>query len=425
MRLSLLLAFTLTAGSAAAQQAATPVTPDARFDAWIGCWRLEDDLSGGGARMCIIPEKNGVRLQTIAGTNLGIDELVIPDGVEHPISDADCKGTERGEWSRDGLRLFRTTDVTCGKEPARTVRSLSFMANGSAWIHVQHVTSADATAKVRVQRYRRATNQKLADGRQAPQPSAAVLSASGVVDYRWSTEDIIEASGKVPAEGLQAALTEVKQPFDVNRKTLLALGKADVAPEVIDLMIALTYPDKFTVSTQGGPVSPMGISTGTGWFDPFMAPIMTGAYFDCYTPYGYGYRTYYSMCPSYYSPYMYSYFGPGYYPYYNGGYYGWINVNPVPPINGGGTVEPPPPGRVIAGHGYTQIRNREPEPAPRVSGGNGGNGSATGWSGNSGGGNVSSQGFSSGSSSGGSGGSSSGGDSGARIAVPKGPGGGR
>jgi hypothetical protein len=128
------------------------------------------------------------------------------------------------------------------------------------------------------------------------------------------------------------------------------------------------------------------------------------------------------MCSSYYSPYMYSYLGPGYYPYYGGGYYGWVNVNPVPPINGGGTVEVPPAGRVIAGHGYTQIRNREPEPAPRI-GSSSGNGSAAGWSGNnSGGGSVSSQGFSSGSS-GSSGGSSSGGDSGARIAVPKGGGG--
>jgi len=422
MRMSLLLAFTLTAGSAVAQQAASPVSVvDDRFATWIGCWRLEDDLVGNGARMCITPEKNGVRMQTIAGTNRGIDELVIPDGTAHPVSDAECKGTERGEWSQDGLRLFRTTDVTCGNEPARTVRSLSFMANGSSWIHVQHVTSADATANVRVQRYRRATNQSLADGTKAPQPTAAALAASGYNDYRWSNDDIIEASHKVPAEGLQAALTEVKQPFEVNRKTLMALSKAQVAPEVIDLMIALTYPDKFTVSHQGGGGAPLGISTGTGWFDPFMSPVAGGMYADCFTPYGYGYRTYYSMCSSYYSPYMYSYFGPGYYPYYGGGGYGWVNVNPLPPINGGGgSVEVPPAGRVIAGHGYTQIRNREPEPAPRVS--SGANGTAAGWSGNNSGGNVSSQGFSSGSSSS-SGGSSSGGDSGARIAVPKGGGG--
>ena len=104
----------LSAGSAFAQQAQQPPV-DARFAGWLGCWRLDDDLSGTGARMCITPEKNGVRLQTIVGTNKGIDELVIPDGVSRPISDAECKGTEQSEWSKDGARIFRTTSVTCGK----------------------------------------------------------------------------------------------------------------------------------------------------------------------------------------------------------------------------------------------------------------------------------------------------------------------
>ena len=60
--------------------------------------------------MCITPEKSGVRLQTIVGTNKGIDELVIADGVSRPIADAECKGTEQAEWSSDGARIFRTTE---------------------------------------------------------------------------------------------------------------------------------------------------------------------------------------------------------------------------------------------------------------------------------------------------------------------------
>jgi len=93
-------ALLLTAAPAFAQQpaaarAATPaVQVDSRFASWLGCWRLDDDLAGTGARMCITPEKNGVRLQTVVGTNKGIDELVIPDGVARPITDAECKGTE-------------------------------------------------------------------------------------------------------------------------------------------------------------------------------------------------------------------------------------------------------------------------------------------------------------------------------------------
>src|SRR5215210_3065335 len=121
------LALTLTASSAFAQQPAAPAasTPqlDARFAAWIGCWRLDEDLAGTGARMCITPEKNGVRMQTVVGTTRGIDELVIPDAAAHAITDPECQGTERAEWSTDGARVFRATDVTCGNEPGRTIKS--------------------------------------------------------------------------------------------------------------------------------------------------------------------------------------------------------------------------------------------------------------------------------------------------------------
>ena len=422
-----LLALTLTASSAFAQQPATPaaapaVQVDARVNAWLGCWRLDDDLAGTGARMCITPEKDGVRLQTIVGTQRGIDEVVIPDGVPHPISDSDCKGTERAEWSKDGARLFRMTDVTCGKEAPRWVKSVAFMAPGPSWISVQYVSGTMTNTAVRVQRYRRAANQQLADGRKAQQPPADLTQRTTPEQTKWDVDDVIEASAKLPVEAVQASLTELRQPFDMNRKTLVALDEGGVDDTVIDLMIALTYPKRFVVKTAGGSSSTSGISTGSGWFDPLMSPMMMGSMMDCYSPYGYGYRSYYSMCGS-------SLYNYGIYPYngyyYNNGYYGNGGWVVVPPISGGdgGIVTPQPEGRVVNGRGYTQIHDRQSEPSPRVNSG-GGNGTAAGWSGNSGGG-VSSGGYSAGSSSSGSsgGGSTSSGDSGARMAVPKGGGG--
>jgi len=233
-----LLALTLTASSAFAQQPAPPtVTPavqvDPRFAAWLGCWRLDDDLAGTGARMCITPEKGGVRLQTVVGTQRGIDEVVIPDNVAHAIIDSDCKGTERAEWSKDGARLFRATEVACGKEAPRTINGVAFMAPGPSWLSVQYVTGTAANPAVRVQRYRRAANQQLADGTKAPQPPAELLArvASGT---KWDVADVIEASSKVPAEALQASLAELHQPFDVNKKTLVALDEGGVHEAVID-----------------------------------------------------------------------------------------------------------------------------------------------------------------------------------------------
>lgn len=410
------------------EQPATPAaTPnaavDARFASWLGCWRLNDDLAGTGARMCITPEKGGVRLQTVVGTNKGIDELVIPDGVSRPITDTECKGTEQATWSSDGARVFRSTDVTCGKEPARTIKTVAFLAPGPSWINVQHVSGAAASASVRVQRYRRAASQKLADGSTAQQPDTNTATRTTADQTRWSIEDVIEASAKMPAEAVQAALSEVHHGFDLNKRTLVALDEGGVQESVIDLMVALTYPKKFVVERRGGSSAPAGITTGTGWFDPFMPGGIATSALDCYSPFGYGYRSYYSMCGAgLYAPYGYNYYGfnnyygNGYYPYYGG----WVDVGQFPSVIGSTTpAEPQFEGRVVNGRGYTQIRNRESEPSPRISGG----GNGGGWSGSGGG--VSSGGYSAGSSSGGSsggGGSTGGGDSGARVAVPKGGG---
>ncbi len=412
--------------AAPAPRATAPAAQvDARFASWLGCWRLDDDLAGTGARMCITPEKNGVRLQTVVGTNKGIDELVVPDGVARQITDAECKGTEQAEWSSDGARVFRSTNVTCGKEPARTIKSVAFMAPGPSWISVQHVSGEAANTSVRVQRYRRAANQKLADGSTAQQPDTNAAMRTTQDQTRWSIEDVIEASAKLPAEVVQASLSEAHHGFDMNRKTLVLLDNGGVSDSVIDLMVALTYPSKFVVERRGASSAPAGITTGSGWFDPFMQGGLTGGINDCYSPYGYGYRSYYSMCGSrFYSPFGYNsygynsfaYGGYGYDQYYNG----WVNVGALPPMIGSGNpAVPQGEGRVVNGRGYTQIRNRESEPSPRsTSSGNGG-----GWGGGGGGG-ASSGGYSSGSSSSGSsgGGSSSGGDSGARTAVPKGGG---
>jgi uncharacterized membrane protein YgcG len=409
---TLVFTFAVISCLSMAQAATAQVNP--RLDNWLGCWRLEDDLAGTGARLCVTPEPDGVRLQTLVGTVKGADEVVIPDGAARPIADSECKGTERSEWSSDGQRVFRAIDVTCKNETPRAVKGVMFVARGPMLINVQHVTGGGTAAGVRVQRYRRAQNQTLADGSKAPQPRTA----SVTIDSTWSIEDVIEASKKLPPEALQGALADVRQKFNVNRRTLVALDDAGVPDSVIDLMVALTFPERFVVERVASS-APIGVTTGMSWYDPFMSPLLRDPFMSsCY-----GYRSYYSTCGYYYGYNTFSPYG-SIYPYYDNYYVpgGWVAVNPNNP---GGDVAPQPSGagRVVNGRGYTQIRERSPEPsAPRTS--NRGDGSAAGWSG-AGSGGVSSGGYSSGSSSGGSsGGGSSSGGGGDRVAVPRPPGGG-
>ena len=334
------LAVALAEADAQTNPAPAQTTPpsaqkvDARLNSWLGCWRLEDDLAGTGVRMCITPDQAGVRLQTIVGTQRGLDEFVIPDGVARPIADSECKGTERAEWSQDGLRVFRTTDVTCKNETPRTIKGVAFLAPGPAWINVQHITGTSATTGVRVQRYRRAINQNLADGTKAPQPSGTASATPTARDATWSIEDVIEASGKLPAEALQAALADVRHGFNMNKHTLVKLDDAGVPagdrshgrPDLPQALRGRAHRRQRAHRRvhRNGLVRPVHVADDDG-------PVA-----NCYSDRYYGYRSYYNMCGSYRTSSAYG----GYYPNY--GYFqpggGWVAVDPDAPPRHRATV---------------------------------------------------------------------------------------
>ncbi len=124
--------------------------------------------------------------------------------------------------------MFRTSEITCGKDAPRKLSSVSFLTRGPVLESIQFVETGGSQS-VRVQRYRRAIDQTLADGTPAPQASPRQsASAPAAVGVPWSVEDVIEASAKLPPDAVQAALTEGNHGFDLNRKSLLALSDAKV-----------------------------------------------------------------------------------------------------------------------------------------------------------------------------------------------------
>lgn len=433
MRMTMLLAFTLVTSAAYAQtdaQAPASTPPpqtqpkfeiDVRWAPWLGCWRAEDDFSATGTRLCITPETiTGVKMQNIVENVARTTETVIPDKVTRPVNDDSCRGTSRSEWSQNKQRLFRFTDVTCATEPPRKLAGVAFLLEGPILVDVQLADLSD-NKSVRVRRFVRSGNQKLPDGTFAPRSSDVRGSAFGAP---WTVDDVIEASGKLPADAVQAAISEANSGFRLDKTGLVAMDKAGVSPDVIDLMVALSYPKRFVVERATGPSSDAGFGDAFGWWDPFLSPMMPFSMMgrDCYSAYAYGpsyrcgaYYGYGSMF-GYLNPYSaYGYGGP-----YNGG---WVVVDSgsssIPPIVDTGNTGSAG-GRVVNGRGYTQIRNREPVPVPS-NGTAGYTGDTSSGSNTSGTNSTGSSGVSSGGYSGGGGGSSGGGE---RTAVPRPPGGG-
>jgi hypothetical protein len=411
------LALGLAAIPALGSAQAPPVDP--RWTPYLGCWQLQRESTGNpvadliavAARqaraaetqedvmICVTPapEPNAVSQQTVLNGNSVLDELVTADGTLRTGQDGSCRSTRQAEWSRSGRQLFSRGTVACEGQPERTISGLSLMMSGPTWLDVQMV-EVRGTRSVRVRRYAVSREQRrLARASSADSPAPM---------DRWTLDEVKDAASHVPAEVLQGALVEVGNKLPLNARRLVELDEAGVPGPVVDVMVALSFPEKFVIEKPTG--SNYGYSYGGGGgfggtLDPWLVASDL-AWLSMYSPFGYQYYGYYD-------------------PRYGTGWgNNWVTV--APPISG---VTPPddPAGRVVNGVGYTRVRPRDPE--PRVSGfvdrsGSGGSsgGSSSGGSGGSG---VTSGGYTSGGSSGGGGGASGGGSG--RTAVPRPPGGDR
>jgi hypothetical protein len=391
---------TLVAGIApvSAQQPA-PASADARWTAWLGCWqqleesvRDESLLTPGrrrgvptkGVVVCVTPAANsaGITLTTTIEKQVGLEEIIVADGTNRSIAEPGCTGSQRARWSENGRRLFAHADLSCADGTTRTISGLTMMAPGPAWVDIQVVNTAGQES-IRVRRYRRSPDQTYASSRLTGDQLAAAAAAAAREARSFSLDEVKEASMKVSPSAVEAALIETDAQFPLNAKRLQELDAAGVPDRVLDLMIALSFPDKFVVERRVSTSSSMpgsgGAIGGFGWMDAT-----------------------YDLFPYYYAP-----FGYGTWGRYDTYYYG-APVYAVDVVSS----EPRPSGegRVVDGLGYTRVRSRDPQPVNGagmvVADGTSGSSSSGGSSGNGG---VSSQGYSGG-----------GGDSG-RTAVPRPP----
>lgn len=387
---------------------------DPKWNAWLGCWELVIEnardasarpsparrtlpQSSGASRpqICVEPSGNGVTMTTRVANRDAIEQTIVADGADHPITDAECRGTQRAEWSSDGRKVYSKADLSCTADKGnRRVSGFSILGANGTWTDIQAV-DVSGQQTVRVRSYRRVS--------EVAQIGARLTHATPL-----TIDDVKEAADKVSARALEAALVETGSSFDLSGKDLIALQGAKVPGSVTDLMVALSYPDRFVVERRRADAA-----TGTAFADdPFFSAWAFG--YPTWFDYGFYSPLYGPYSPYYYSP-FYSYL-PWYYPpYYGGG--GVIIIGDGDGSGGGGGggggIQPSGRGRVVDGVGYTRVRPREAEPTPHASsGGSVSTASSSGGSSSSGGGgSVSSGGFSSG--------GSGGGDGGGRTAQPR------
>ena len=364
---------------------------DSRWMPWLGCWQLwEEELealdsvsSTGDAdpralmertSVCVTATEPGVTITASEGERLLVERHLIADGNRHEVTEAGCSGWEQSHFSDDGHRLFTTAEIQCADMPPRRLNGISLLASASSWVDIQFVEMGQHQ-QLEVRRYspiRETTDSQLdaetsgigrSDIRQARRESAELPNMS----------DVMEASRHATPRAVEALLVETEPTLHLDSQALIGLDDAGIDHGVIDLLVALSYPDHFMVERRdrGGAWSSRsggGFNSFWGFYDPIW-------YSDLY--------------PYYITPFGSRYWGGGYSPYL----YGSAVASPFVIIDSPGGEQFS--ARAVRDRGYTRVSPRAIETQGAVgrrgaTSGSGGGSTRTGSSG--GGGNTASPG---------------------------------
>lgn len=334
---SLVAALLLGLGAAPAQGQAGELE-DGRWLPYLGCWVETEATATDGPMTCVVPEGSGVAFLTVSDAEVTDRRVLRGDGAERPTEVAGCTGVEAATFSSDGHRLYTTADLDCGGAERRTA-GLIAMVDARQWIEARALGTGEGSVAW-VKRYGPAPATRieaagLADRVDIETPRAvevARVAASAPI----TVDAVIEAHARTDAEAVRSWLAEQGDPLRLDADALVRLADAGVPPEVIDVAIAVSFPDRFQVARQ--PRDEGGDRYGYDRWDRRMWSRFGPRYYDPF---------YYDPFYSPYSRYN-RYYGYG--GFYGTGYTGYgptvVVVRPVDQTSSGG--------RAVPGRGYTQ-----------------------------------------------------------------------
>jgi hypothetical protein len=334
---------------------------DARWSGWLGCWELITDHERGDApvpaaaaidrargfdrplprdagdadsRVCVTPGGDGVTMTTYHGEAIVLEQAVSADGRAHAVGGL-CPGTRRVEWANGRAHLLSHAEFVCADAPPHTGSALALITADGTWLDLETVRTGGREA-LRVRHYRRF--------------DPAGPAARPVMGAPLTLADVQYLSARLPAPIVEAAIVESRATLPVGAREVVGLADSGVPERVIDLIVALAYPETFVVERQLPPApasfNPGSLSSADAW--RYYAPMgfsMPGFFAD---PDFYFFRS---------TPGVLIIDGGG---WTGGGGGGGVGAAPPPASVGTGVP------RVVNDLGYTRVREREVDsPTPQ------------------------------------------------------------
>jgi hypothetical protein len=356
-----------SAGLAGAQNTQL-ASADARWTPWVGCWQassrdvVTQELAPNKAApvVCVVPVTGSptVDLVTVTDSKVGPPDRVDANGNRRTVSREGCEGWETADFSPDSKRIYLKSEYKCAGNRTRLSSGLMSITPNGEWLDVQNV-KVESNSAVRVVHYGRVPVPALlsADMRAALENGgmSKTIAVMAVADS-IRIADVVEASKRVEPLVVQTWLAQRGQGFNLDAKGVAQLADAKVPANVIDVMVALSYPRAFAINLAqaDGQIIPTGNAAQANNQE------VIG---DGPTVYM-NWDPFYSSSYGYYNSYYYRGSQLGY-----GGYYPpyWYYQGRTPVIitRPSGSVDVPAAdtrGRMVRGSGYTR-------PADRADGG--------------------------------------------------------
>ena len=332
-------------GFAAVASAQLPAGPG--WSSFAGCWTPvgadgSRNVAANTPRVCVVPSTanaNVADLLTVVNDSITSRTPINANGQQDPVGKQGCTGWEKAEFSADGRRLFLRSEQICAGGLKRLTSGIFAIASNGDMINVVDV-GADSASNVRVTRYATATVAPTMPAEIRETLAAREMSdrtARVAAQREVSVNAVIEASRYLSAPAEEAWLAELEQDFNLDEKTLIRLADEKVPPSVIDIMIAVSNPRQFSVSSTGSiSTDEQGRERNRAYapcFAPVIDPWAWYPYDPCdpYLRYGYYRSRYYRGGYYGFDP----YWGYGYGRYGTYGGYGTVIIvnNGNPPVN--------------------------------------------------------------------------------------------
>lgn len=251
-------------------------------DGWLpmlGCWQPEE--APADAPMTCLRPATGGGVELLMATDAGVVEsrTIRADGVQRSTTHGECRAVEAAEFSQDGRRIFLEGERTCPGDGPRATLGLMAMIDEHRWIEaegtvlggrsVAWVTRYEPAPRSRVEAAGLTDILALVDARSGLIRAARVAAAAPI-----TVDDVIEAHARTDAELARVLVAEQLYAIELDANGLVRLADAGVSDEVIDVVVALAYPDRFAV-VRDEPYYPRTRRPGRGggvypgYWDPF------------------------------------------------------------------------------------------------------------------------------------------------------------